>query len=448
MSRRAWRAALLLPLMGSLLLLRFVPRVTEAPATRQWLIAWRLDPLSLVFLLSLCFAVAVLPPPNDRIWRQPVRALACLGLIVAGLLAQHLLVLPLALIGVGVALRSWRWLLAAALLTISLGWLRFAGGRTWDAAQTAPLLTAPIFLLLLAGSYAGLGGYPLGLRRERSDPLRLALQPIWLLPLLRAIAWGPWNSGWALAVLLLGGATALWSGTAALWAIADDERIERLAGTWLGMALAASGLLTTVGTISVLWQVLTYGVSLGLLWTRRWRWWAAPLPLSASFVASWLVQGATAASGTALLAAALWLATLFSGIAVFRLPRDPATRSRTATILLGLTLLLGVLVPLPVRYLLNPAVEQLQAGLTPFGLIDVWPWIGLAALDAGQRRVAVLPSIAVAALALVAAALVWLIARLLGSIGADDSDASAETTGMWQTIREQVWWARGAGRRG
>lgn len=448
MSRRAWRAALLLPLMGSLLLLRFVPRVTEAPATRQWLIVWRLDPLSLVFLLSLCFAVAVLPPPNDRIWRQPVRALACLGLIVAGLLAQHLLVLPLALIGVGVALRSWRWLLAAALLTISLGWLRFAGGRTWDAAQTAPLLTAPIFLLLLAGSYAGLGGYPLDLRRERSDPLRLALQPIWLLPLLRAIAWGPWNSGWALAVLLLGGATALWSGTAALWAIADDERIERLAGTWLGMALAASGLLTTVGTISVLWQVLTYGVSLGLLWTRRWRWWAAPLPLSASFVASWLVQGATAASGTALLAAALWLATLFSGIAVFRLPRDPATRSRTATILLGLTLLLGVLVPLPVRYLLNPAVEQLQAGLTPFGLIDVWPWIGLAALDAGQRRVAVLPSIAVAALALVAAALVWLIARLLGSIGADDSDASAETTGMWQTIREQVWWARGAGRRG
>lgn len=485
MRQHVWRGLQALPALGALLLLRWLPLISQPPeldAQRAavqgvLLLPWRLDALTLTLLLALTAGVALVPlAPRDTL-----RAILALALLLTGLLFEHLLMLPLALLGVALLLWDWRWLLATALLLTGLALLYRTGGAGWYSPATATALSSPLFLLLLAATYVGLHGYPLALpgRVPASGTalLGLALQPIWLLPLLRTIGWGPWNSGWALATLLLGGATALWAAASALWTTAPDERVARIAGAWLGLALACVGLLTPVGVASTLWQILAYALGLGLLLSRsRWRLWAAPLPLSATFLASWLAQGATAASGTFVLTGVCWLVAIMTGLATLRLrdeslaPPAPGGLGGLATVL---SLALGVLAPLPIRWLIVPALDLLQGGLVPFGLLDIWPWIGLAALDSGQRRVAVLPSIAVALLALVVAALVWLLSRLLSNVppaahddpadqallsellGVQDADpddpaSSAATVPQrwWAQLQERVWWAGGARRRG
>lgn len=450
MTRTLQHGLRMLPLLGGLWLLRFVPQIVEAPLRGTWPLPWRLDALTLCLIVGLTLGVALLPLG----WRDTLRALAAL-LLLGALPGEHLLLLPLALIGVSALLWSWRWLLAGALLSAGLGLVALAGGTTWSAPTTATAITSQSFLLLLAACAIGLNSYPIAVLSQRPDALRQALQPIWLLPLIRTIEWGPWNSGWSLAVLLLGGASALWSSGSALWIADREQRIEHILGTWLGMALACVGLLTTVGVASALWLVLAYALGVGLLAQADRRiWWAAPVPPSAAFVAGWLAQGATAASGAFLLSGVLWLAMLFVGIAILRLRAETAAAWQpgiTATFAIGLTILLGLLAPLPLRWLIVPAIEPLQGGLTPFGLLDIWPWVGMAALDAGHRRVAVLPSIAVAVLALVVAALVWMLARVFGWVrldGEGDEQSPPRSAALWEQMRQQVWWIGGPKERG
>lgn len=446
------------PLLGALPLLRYLPTITTAPPAGVWPVPWRLDALALIFLLSLCASVA-LPAlygsPHSLIpWSDTLRALTALGVLLPALLLDHLLALPAALVLASALVRSWRWAAAAGVLLAGLILLRIGGGTTWPAAETAGVLTPGVFLMLVAATCVGLPCYPAGLAHQRYDPVRLMLQPIWLLPLLRTFAWGPWHSGWSVAIVLLGGATALWSASTALWSTSETERVERVVGTWQGLALACVGLATPVAAASALWQVLAYGLGLALLQpyaSERGRsaLWAAPLPPSATFVACWLAQGAAAASGAFLLAAALWLATMLSGLAVLRLMSATRPSWRSAGWLLAAcSIALGVVAPLPLRWLVMPAVELLQGGLTPFGLLDIWPWVGIAALDAGQRRVAVLPSIAVALMAVVSAALLWLLARLFGWSSAEAAGNPATGTEAWTEIDGQVWWTRGTRRRG
>lgn len=447
MMRVFQRGLHVLPLLGALFLLRYLPLIAETPPGGLWWLPWRLDALTLVFLIVLLVGLAVLPLR----WRDTLLAGLSLMLLVPALLLEHILALPAVLIIISIALRNWRWLCAAVALAIALGLLYITGAAGWNDPLTATALTAPIFLVLLAAVCTGLNIYPIALLHEKYDPLRLMLQPIWLLPLIRTLAWGPWNNGWALATLLLGGATALWAGASAVWLSDERPRIDRIANVWLGAGLACVGLLTPVGLASTLWQLLAFTVGMGLLFRAgRWRFWAAPVPLTATFVAGWLALGASAASGAWLIAAALWLATLLNGIAIFRLEATTSDPVQTAPArnswpLALSSLVLGVLAPIPLRWLIVPAVDLAQGGLTPFGLIDIWPWVGLAALDAGQRRVAVLPSIAVAVQALVIAALIWVITRLLA--GRNEADQSPGHTDLWTTIQRRVWWA-GRARRG
>jgi len=445
------RGLLLLPLAGALWSLRWLPTIAATPLQGASPLGWYFDPLTHVFVLLLALGVA----PLQLGWRDTLRVLAAVGLLVPALLAEHLLALPITLVLVSGLLKSWRWFIASVVLLIALGLLLALGGAGWHGPHTATLITSPIFLLLLAACCIGLGIYPAAIFAQAFDPLRLMLQPLWLLPLLRAIAWGPWNTGWALATLLLGLVATLWACTTALWGAPSRSRVDHIANTWLSMALTCIGLLTPVGISAALWLVLSYPLSLGLLLRgSRWRWWAAPLPPTAMFTACWLVQGALAASGTLLAAAVCWLATLLSGLAVLREHTEQPSASTTSpvdVVLLGLALGLGVLVPLPLRWLVIPAVELLQGGLTPFGLLDIWPWVGIAALDAGQRRVAVLPSIAVAVLMLVVAALVWLLARIFGWIGnvpPDTAHNAQQSAELWTSIQQRVWWAKGPKRRG
>jgi hypothetical protein len=440
--------AQILPLLGALALLPLM----LAPEFNAWPLPWRLDALTIVVSLVIALGIAALPHREGDSWRS----LTAAAILFPALLAEHLVILPIALLIVGALLRSVRFLIAGGALLIASSWLTVAGGARWSNELAAGLLTSPLFLLFLLATAAGLGLYPFSLIIERVDRARLALQPIWLVPLLRTIEWGPWNSGWAIAAVLIGGATALWSAASAVWTADNDSRIDQIARVWLGMALACAGLLTPVGIAAALWLLLAAVLSLGLLVSRTL--WAAPLPPSMLFVATWLAIGATAASGAMLLAGAFFLATLLVAIAVAR-GQESGVRSRgikehpnTGTIqhlipntLVVLTIVGGILSPILLRSLIMPAVDQLQGGLTPFGLINVWPWVGLAALDAGQRRVAVLPSIAVAVLALVIAAIVWLSARWLARRAeAHESSGSID----WARLREQVWWARGLRRRG
>ncbi len=446
-----------LPLVGIFLLLPLVTTVADIPLTRSWPLPLRLDSLTLVFAVSLC-AAAGLPAvqgalQSDHSWRNVLQSLAALVVLLPALVVEHLIALPLALLLTAIILRSWRWGAAVLVLLAGLLLLRATGARSWYAIDSARGFSPPIFLLILTATCVGLDCYPASLANERSNVLRLRLQPVWLLPLLRTYTWGPWSSGWALAAVLIGGATTLWSAYAALWTGNDTKRSEHIAGTWLGMALTTAGLATPVGTASALWQVGVYGLGLVLLQPdaherSRGALWAAPFPPAAAFSACWLAQGAAAASGAFILAAIFWLATLACGLAVLRLLEGTSSRWSASDLLLtACSIALGLFSPIVLRWLIVPAVELLQGGLTPFGLLDIWPWVGVAALDAGQRRVAVLPSIAVALLALVMAALAWLLARLLGWMRPSEA-VEPQKVMPWDELRKQVWWARGFRRRG
>src|SRR6185436_15688372 len=76
------------------------------------------------------------------------------------------------------------------------------------------------------------------------------------------------------------------------------------------------------------------------------------------------------------------------------------------------SVVLGVGAPPIARLLILPVVAQMQGGLTPFGDLNVWPWVGVAAGDAAHTQVTTLPSIAIALLMLVLSALVYVVARL------------------------------------
>lgn len=313
----AWRVAQCLPLLGALALLRLLPAIAQTPWAGVIVLPWRLDALTLVFMLAVAAAIAVVPLQPRRV----VPALALAMLLAPALLLEHLLALPAALLLAAVVLRSRRWLLAALLLSGALGWPYATASAGWNDATVATAFGTPIAAALLASVVVVLAPWP---SHRQGDPLALALLPVWLLPLLRAIGLQPWRSELALLALAAGCTLALWSTVAAL---REPERQPALAATGaLAAALAATGLLTTVGVAAALYSVLTYGLGLGLL--LRVPRVAAPLPLTAAFVSLWLVIGAVAASGAWLAAAVLLLAGLGSSAPAVKAPSSSSLRGR------------------------------------------------------------------------------------------------------------------------
>lgn len=406
-----------------------------------WPLPWRSDALTAALGPALALGIALAPWHAQQLWRLPLVS----ALLAVALLTDQLILLALVLLALGLLLADRRWMLAGGLLLLAALLLAAAGATRWSDPQAGPRLSSPTFLLLALACLAGLGTYPFSLMAARPDALRRAAQPIWLLPLLRTVAWGPWNSGWALALVLVGAVGALWAAGAALGTSDDETRSARLIDVWLSMALACIGLLTSVGMAAGLWLLYGIAVSQPLL-SSRWRMWAMPFPPTLMFTAVWLALGATAASGAMVLAAALLLATLIGVVAGYRTPQADPERQRSdlylARVALVLTIGGGLLTPIALRTLILPAVDLLQGGLTPFGLITIWPWVGLAALDAGQRRVAVLPSIALLALALVIGALVWIVARAAQTRQGTTATKATPPADLHQALR-QVWWLRG-----
>ncbi|GAB4197820.1 MAG: hypothetical protein OHK0022_16440 [Roseiflexaceae bacterium] len=465
-----------LPLLGGLAL---AWQVRDTPWTPLAFV--RVDGLSAFFLLLALLALALEPAPLRR--PGPALALLLPAFCLTALLPIALVYLGLALLEPGI-----RQLIAARQgATTRLGELRLAGTRTLEAF--APLLAAACLLLgygalALQGvaSYdqrsagVALGSLPfwfvllaaliplLPLGPAGGGALALAARLAWLYPLLRLYSLGPWNSGWSFAVLLLGGAAALWAAVDALLSPDAGQRTLRARTCLLALGLAAFGLSSSAGLAAGCYCALaalllqhaeenpapapnpstdtTPTTQHSTLNTQHSPlaspWLLTPaVPLGAPFVAVWLVIGAAVAGGVSALAGVAWLAALLLALAPALHPTPPSGRRAG-----GLSLALGIGAPLVLLVAVEPLILQLQGGLTPYGDIVIWPWVGLATLDAARTQVATLPSLAVAGLMLVLAALAYLLGRLRAWAPADGPQSPPPTSLLAELRREVPWLGR------
>ncbi|NJN15165.1 MAG: hypothetical protein HC822_02110 [Oscillochloris sp.] len=150
----------------------------------------------------------------------------------------------------------------------------------------------------------------------------------------------------------------------------------------------------------------------GLLWLQ-----SAAVPFSLPFTTAWAAVAGALAGGLSLLAGTFWFAALLAALPPARMAVAPAVHDSPPPplrwIAAGLSLFGGVAAPAITSFLIEPLITQLQAGLTPFGDLALWPWAGLISLNSARQTVATLPSLALAVLMLVLAALAWLLTRLL-----------------------------------
>ena len=167
-------------------------------------------------------------------------------------------------------------------------------------------------------------------------------------------------------------------------------------------------------------------------------------------VAAWMLMGASVAGGVALLAGVAWLVALLHGLASALWDRaEPVLAPRPLLFAGVASVVLGVGAPPIARLLILPVVAQLQGGLTPFGELNVWPWVGVAASDSAHTQVTTLPSIAIALLMLVLSALVYVVVRLreFGRAEADQATEQpmAEVPGsaLLSYLRAEVPWLGG-----
>lgn len=428
-------------LVGALLALGMLAALAAAWLLRDAPLAWgplRADALSAFFtLLTAGMALAELAGGRAQ---GPARLLLTTGLLTAAYLSGHLALLA-ALLGLaGLLWAGGRRLplalpLALPLICVALGLaslgLQSGEWRYGEPGAGAGLNSGAFALLLLA---ALLGGGMLALADGRDEGPGRALDPLLgpatLYPLLRLDSLGPWNLGWLAATLLLGGALALWAGWRA--AAADPER----AGAWLpryliGMAIAGAGLGSGAGLALAAFALLalpitTLGLDASAGAARPWPLWAlcAAAPLGLPFVVVWVGVAAASAGRVPALAIVLWAAALLASVPLARLAaarRGPGWPQPPRLLLAaGLSAALGLGAPLLIIVLVGPMVRQLAGGLSPMGEIALWPWAGLIATDAARQPVATLPTLAMAGLMIILAALAWIVARLLGRRGRQD----------------------------
>jgi hypothetical protein len=464
----------------------------------------RFDALSAFFLFALlggsALALAARPASFSPHWLRPAAAAGALAIAYSTTLT---LVIGCAYLAVALltldwpnqavtedrpatpayrALRALRQaitlvpsLLAASCLLLGYGALALRGAARYDDRTAGAALGSFAFwFVLLAVSVVCAPLFHVATGGPRTTAHGL-FRFAWLYPLARLYSLGPWNSGWSFATLLLGGALALWCACSALMQQEAVGRNARIRSTYLALALAGLGLSNSPGVAAACYGVLTYLV----LWAGQGDWdyedrspspipnplpstpnsqlltpellpWllSSAVPLTAPFVAAWMLMGASIAGGVTLLAGVAWLAALLHGLAVALWNgTEPATARRPLLVAGTTSVVLGVGAPPIARLLILPAVAQLQGGLTPFGDLNIWPWVGVAASDAAHTQVTTLPSIAIVLLMLVLAAFVYIVARLreIGQAAQPDALAEAATVAspVLSYLRSEVPWLGG-----
>ena len=432
----------LLPLAVGLYLLRLMPRAAADTVVQSSVASlWRLDPLALAGLLMLPLAAA---------WPQPslvpaVRLLAGVIGIGAAVAAADPMLQLLLLYGVSAVLfgglgPNWFGALAAVSFAYFLPEAADAG---WISARLSQALGPPA---LMVGALIGLGCVPL-VARPNTPEWEAALRPFWLFPLLRSLQAGPWPVPWSLLVPLLAAVVAL---ALAIGALASADRragAERILVAVLAMALVCAGLSSAVGIAGVLWVLLAHGVLYHHLGGGR----RAGSPLTVFlllFLAAWWTAAAAATSKGFMVAGMVWWAGIAAGVAplwwrgVPLSGRRPAYAAFAAS-LLSFLLFVGLMIgaPAATRFVALPVIAQLDPGLTPHGLLSLWPWIGVGALDSGHSRAAVLPTLPLLALGLVLLALAWLGLRIRRHGYVYDSTEPPPDHDPADDPRDRLWWA-------
>lgn len=405
-------AVALLPCAAAIVLFaRLMPLVVEAPLIAGPRDALRLDALVLTGWLILGLSAARPGPTLLRTLRLVIGAFLAGLALAAAVPALQLLLLYLASLmllgGLGPG-----WLLAVGAL--SLANLEFFTRTTGFAHLVLPAL--------VCAGLSGSGGLPWPAHWLDGNDFEVALRPFWLLSLLRSLENGPWPLAWTLFVPLVGSVAALVAAAQAMTAREREHRVERLLAAVSLWALACIGVNTTLGVVAALWVMLAHSLLLVFLWKRE----RTPRLLIGCllFVAVWWTVAALAGAKAFLLAGLVWLAGAALTWASFARTNAPArdesniswrrwstavSPTPAATVLIPLALFSGLVTQVVGLRI----ADGLGAGLTAFGLVDTWSWIGVGALDAARRRVGVLPIVPLTLLWLIVLAVTWLVARLM-----------------------------------
>ncbi len=398
-------------------------------------IAWagfglHVDGVARAWLLLGCLALAALA------WAEQLNRRTLLALLPWTL---AVCALDLRLVAFGAAItsallgRSWLqrcagWLQAGVWLW--LGWQAHAW--SWSAPTLGAFLTSwHVFVLMISAAF-GLGLLPLGRTPCAPAPL-LAL--LMLLPLFRIYAVGPINWGWAVAAALLGAGAALWC----LWRAVDSataaQKGEWLVLTWWATALAPV-LLASEAALVASWSLalaallaLATCADHGRLAVLS----AGALPPTLPFMALWLGAGAALTGGLAVLLLPLWLICV--GTTLVLLTLQPSARWGTGRALLALVG--GIGLPWLLERFFSTTLQQLGAGLSPFGRPLLWPWIGLSVRDAGSVTATTVPGVVLGALFMVAAAVGVLLWRWRSTPPTDTSVRLRPPT-LWRLLRQRL----------
>ena len=456
-------AVALMPLAAGLALLRYMPEARQTQVLRMGEVTWSLDALTLVAVVLVALGAA---RPRASLWGTLRLAAGVVG--VASAIGATTPLLRLLSLSVASLLLidglSVRWFLALGMLAVA-ELLPQAAPLIGLADDRARALLLPA---LIVAALLGAGGVPWSPRGAGSSGYELVLRPVWLVPLLRSLEAGPWPLPAVLSVPLLGAALAALAAIEVL-AIRDRRRgAERLLAAMLLWAFACVGLSTTLGVVAALWVLLAH--ALAVLWMGENGEMAPAAMLVPLFAAAWWSGAALAGARAWLPAGVVWFAGIAGGGAFLLEPMAaPPPRTsvriarwhrRTGAVARGiLLLLLALFAPLMTRFAGLRVADQLGAGLTAYGLIDIRPWIGIGALDAANRRVALLPSVALLPLLLVTLAVTWLVLRVLGRrtspaprgypppLQGEGSDSPPSLPGkgvggLGPFVRRRVWWVR------
>ncbi len=351
-------------------------------------------------------------------------------------------------------------LLAAAALAIGYGTLAWRGAQNFDAPLAGATLDSFVFwFVLLAAAIPLLP--PVGRLLDTDTDAKPALNLFayaWFYPLMRLYTLAPWNEGWSFAAMTLGGGAMIWLTLGALTATTRAYRAACNRRRFLALALAGIGLSNGAGLAAGCYAALVY---LLLVVTEETEpeteantgmtVWSFPssvpswllsgaIPLTAPFIATWMIVGAGAAGGVTILAAVAWLTMLIGALPV--VIDSPAIASRRRWFGGAISLALGVASPLTLYLLIQPVIEQLQGGLSVYGDVNVWPWVGLAMVNSARTGITALPTIGAAGLMVVLSALVYLLSRLLRPKSAIDpsSPASIAYDEVLNDLRRAVPW--------
>jgi hypothetical protein len=312
---------------------------------------------------------------------------AALALALAAACVPLVLLPPLALFGCiarGAPRRERATWLALAASTALIIW---QGGWFSDGSAPPGAVSPVAFAGLVAAATAPLLAAPS--RRAAADDAAPLVTVMWLVPLVRSWAYGPWDAAWSLLPLAIGAAG--WWASAALAGRRPAYASER---AYLhSCVLAGLGLASGAGMAAALLALLA-ALAIDSSPAHGWR---ATMRLVLLLASAWAMSGALVAGGAALVLPLVWLA-----LGAMHLNRRDAVAPRHDWRAVPLTLLgvMGIMLSL-----LPATIEHLQAGLTVFGDLATRPWIGFALLDAARREVIAAPLLFMLALGAVMVAI-------------------------------------------